>query len=103
MLSFIVIFWGFFVLNTELVIRWNKPADGDDGATWQFGQVRSITQYVGLHSDSLKILPMFLTLLPLINMINAFKRFGIKPTAQVYQQTKVAVIYDVGFEARQHV
>ncbi|KAJ6554324.1 hypothetical protein B0H19DRAFT_1153163 [Mycena capillaripes] len=84
MLLFIIIFWAFFVLNTELVIRWNQPTQAGSGASWQFGQ----------------ILPMFLAILPLINMVNAFNQFGIKPTRQVYQQAKVSVIYDVGFDAR---
>ncbi|KAJ7602559.1 hypothetical protein DFH06DRAFT_1488646 [Mycena polygramma] len=84
MLMFITVFWAFFVLNTELVIRWNQPTEAASGSNWQFGQ----------------ILPMFLTVLPLINMVNAFSEFGIKPTRQVYKQAKVSVIYDVGFETR---
>ncbi|KAJ6456361.1 hypothetical protein DFH09DRAFT_1505497 [Mycena vulgaris] len=32
-----------------------------------------------------KILPMFLTVLPLINTFSAFNQFGIKPTKRVYQ------------------
>ncbi|KAJ7686443.1 hypothetical protein B0H14DRAFT_2422090 [Mycena olivaceomarginata] len=61
MLLCIVISWVFFVLNTELVIHWNHPTQADAGPSWQFGQ----------------ILPMFLTFLPFINMINAFKEFGL--------------------------
>jgi len=38
MLGFILIFWAFFVLNTELLIRWNQVAQ--NGSKWQFGQVR---------------------------------------------------------------
>ncbi|KAJ7108927.1 hypothetical protein C8R43DRAFT_1139856 [Mycena crocata] len=87
MLLFILVFWAFFVLNTELVIHWNQPPGGDFGLTWQFGQ---------------KILPVFLTLLPFINMISAFSQFGIKPTKRVYQQAQVSVVYDVGFDARQN-
>ncbi|KAJ7055868.1 hypothetical protein C8F01DRAFT_1157952 [Mycena amicta] len=83
----IVVFWAFFVLNTELVIHWNQPTPADSGPNWQFGQ----------------ILPMFLTLLPFINMVNAFNQFGVKPTKQVARQmiVKVSVIWDVAFDARQ--
>lgn len=48
--------WALAVMNTELLINWNKFEDGDGGSSaWQFGQV----------------LPMFLVILPLINMIKA--------------------------------
>lgn len=43
---------------------------------------------------------MFLTILPLINMITVFNRFGIKPTKEVDQLVKVSVVFDVGFETR---
>ncbi|KAJ7135944.1 hypothetical protein C8R44DRAFT_848713 [Mycena epipterygia] len=85
MLLCIVILWAFFVLNTELVIRWNQPTQADPGPNWQFGQ----------------ILPVFLTLLPLINMFTAFNQFGLKPTKQVDRLTKVSIIWDTGFDARQ--
>jgi hypothetical protein len=42
MLLFIIIFWAFFVLNTELVIHWNQPTQTGSGTNWQFGQVRII-------------------------------------------------------------
>jgi hypothetical protein len=48
-LLFMTIFWVFFVLNTELVIRWNQPTSTDSGPTWQFGQVSIIIEYSGLH------------------------------------------------------
>ncbi|KAJ7467201.1 hypothetical protein FB451DRAFT_1402032 [Mycena latifolia] len=87
MLVFILIFWAFFVLNTELVIRFNRPQSPNNfQSNWQFGQ----------------ILPLFLTFLPMIGTINAFTQFGLKPTRQIYQQVKVSVIYDAGFEARQN-
>ncbi|KAF7344024.1 hypothetical protein MVEN_01691800 [Mycena venus] len=89
MLLCIVICWFFFVLNTELVIRWNQPTQADPGSSWQFGQ----------------ILPMFLTFLPFINMIGAFKEFGIKPTKQVDvrktdREMKVSIIWDTKFDAQ---
>ncbi|KAJ6508096.1 hypothetical protein DFH09DRAFT_1199344 [Mycena vulgaris] len=85
-LLFITLFWAFFVLNTELVIRWNRPpSQATSGTNWQFGQ----------------ILPLFLAFLPLINMINTFNRFGLKPTRLEYREVKVSVIYDAGFDARQ--
>jgi len=39
---------------------------------------------------------MFLTLLPLVNMVSAFSQFGIKPTKQVEREqlVRVSVIYD---------
>ncbi|KAJ7845796.1 hypothetical protein B0H13DRAFT_2675828 [Mycena leptocephala] len=81
----IIVFWAFFVLNTELVIRWNQPNQAESGPRWQFGQ----------------ILPMFLTLLPSINMVTAFSEFGVMPTKQVDRPTKVSIVWDVRFEARQ--
>jgi len=42
---------------------------------------------------------MFLTILPLVNMITVFNRFGIKPTKQVDQVVRVSVIYDLEFDA----
>ncbi|KAJ7208569.1 hypothetical protein GGX14DRAFT_365295 [Mycena pura] len=79
----IAMFWIFFVLNTELVIRRNQPTQADSGLSWQFGQ----------------ILPVFLTFLPLINMISAFKKFGIKPTKQVNVhrtevEMRVTIVWD---------
>ncbi|KAJ7891341.1 hypothetical protein B0H14DRAFT_3428647 [Mycena olivaceomarginata] len=57
-LVFISILWSLSVMNTELLIRWNHFAPSDDPqSTWQFGQV----------------LPMFLVVPPLINMVNAFR------------------------------
>ena len=52
-------------------------------------------QTIGL-TGALQILPMFLTLLPLVNMVSAFSQFGIKPTKQVEREqlVKVSVIYD---------
>ncbi|KAF8800986.1 hypothetical protein BYT27DRAFT_7148103 [Phlegmacium glaucopus] len=82
MLGFILLFWAFFVLNTELVIRWNQVAQNGSRLNWQFGQ----------------ILAMFLTFLPFINMVTVFNRFGIKPTKQVEKVVKVSVIYDVVFD-----
>ncbi|KAJ7771513.1 hypothetical protein B0H16DRAFT_186704 [Mycena metata] len=75
-LFFILIFWAFLVLNTELVVRWYQPIQKDSVSNWQFGQ----------------ILPMFLTLPPLINMISAFNQFGIKPTTRVMEAVEVSVI-----------
>jgi hypothetical protein len=50
MLFCLVIFWAFFVLNTELVIHWNQPTQADSGPSWQFGQVSgypsSTVQYI---------------------------------------------------------
>ncbi|KAJ7268578.1 hypothetical protein C8J57DRAFT_1325606 [Mycena rebaudengoi] len=60
----VFILWGLTVMNTELLIKWNK-FDQSDGiqSKWQFGQ----------------ILPMFLVVLPLVNVVNAFKDFGLRP------------------------
>lgn len=41
MLLFILIAWALFVLNTELLIRWNQSAEQNEGSSWQFGQVRT--------------------------------------------------------------
>ncbi|KAJ6559900.1 hypothetical protein B0H19DRAFT_1260584 [Mycena capillaripes] len=91
MLSCIVISWAFFVLNTELAINWNQPTQADAGASWQFGQ----------------ILPMFLVVLPFINMINAFNEFGFKPIKQVdarrlNRPTMVSIEWDTGFDTQQN-
>ncbi|KAJ6479548.1 hypothetical protein C8R47DRAFT_609126 [Mycena vitilis] len=58
------ILWGVTVMNTELLIRWNHfaPADSQQ-SSWQFGQV----------------LPMFLVVLPLANLVTAFQELGLKP------------------------
>ncbi|KAF7333036.1 hypothetical protein MVEN_02410000 [Mycena venus] len=84
-LFFILIIWAFLVLNTELVVHWYQPTQENSVSNWQFGQ----------------ILPMFLTLLPLINMISAFNQFGIKPTTRVMKAVEVSVINDNDFEYRQ--
>ncbi|KAF7366131.1 hypothetical protein MVEN_00489900 [Mycena venus] len=84
-LFFILIIWAFLVLNIELIIRSYQPTQDDSASNWQFGQ----------------ILPMFLALLPLINMISAFNEFGIKPTKRVYQPVEVSVINDNDFESRE--
>jgi hypothetical protein len=36
----LIIIWALAVLNTELLIKWNRPTGAMD--SWQFGQVRSI-------------------------------------------------------------
>jgi len=60
----IVILWALAVMNTELLIRWNHfELPNSPQSPWQFGQV----------------LPMFLVVLPCINMISAFNEFGLKP------------------------
>ncbi|KAJ7823405.1 hypothetical protein B0H14DRAFT_2597902 [Mycena olivaceomarginata] len=76
MLLFIILLWAFFVLNIELVIRWYRPT-----------------------SDS-SILPMFLIVLPLVNLISALNEFGIKPTKHVDRMVKVSMINDNEFESR---
>ncbi|KAJ6591017.1 hypothetical protein DFH09DRAFT_1073782 [Mycena vulgaris] len=85
MLLFILIIWVFFVLNTELVIHWYQPTSNDSVPKWEFGQ----------------ILPMFLTLLPLIQMISTFNQFGIKPKKRVDKTAKLSVINDNEYDARE--
>ncbi|KAJ6610287.1 hypothetical protein B0H10DRAFT_2061047 [Mycena sp. CBHHK59/15] len=59
----VLIFWALAVMNTELLIRWNHFAVSDDSQSlWQFGQ----------------ILPMFLVVLPLISLVNAFMENGFQ-------------------------
>ncbi|KAJ7476766.1 hypothetical protein FB451DRAFT_1243901 [Mycena latifolia] len=58
----VLILWGLTVMNTELLIRWNKFPPSNSASSWQFGQV----------------LPMFLVVLPLANLINAFRDFGLR-------------------------
>jgi len=41
MLFFILIAWAAFVLNTELLIRWNESAAQNGESSWQFGQVQT--------------------------------------------------------------
>ncbi|KAJ7510600.1 hypothetical protein B0H11DRAFT_2215360 [Mycena galericulata] len=74
-LFLILIIWVFLVLNTELIIRFYLPTE-DSVTNWQFGQ----------------ILPMFLIVLPFINMISAFKEFGLKPTKRVLREVEMSVI-----------
>ncbi|KAJ7149169.1 hypothetical protein C8R43DRAFT_1007404 [Mycena crocata] len=62
-IAVVLILWGLTVMNTELLIRWNNFAPSDGTSSWQFGQV----------------LPMFLVVLPLSNLINAFRDFGLRP------------------------
>ncbi|KAJ7118140.1 hypothetical protein C8R44DRAFT_982867 [Mycena epipterygia] len=63
-IAVVLILWGLTVMNTELLIRWNhfNPSGGAQ-SSWQFGQV----------------LPMFLVVLPLVNLVNAFLDFGLRP------------------------
>ncbi|KAJ7087960.1 hypothetical protein B0H15DRAFT_294670 [Mycena belliarum] len=61
----ILVLWSLTVMNTELLIRWNGFAPSSAQSSWQFGQV----------------LPMFLVVLPLANLINAFRDFGLRPHA----------------------
>lgn len=56
------IFWMFCVLNTELLIRWNFDDSDTTTSSWQFGQ----------------ILPMLLVVVPLTNVIKAFREFGLR-------------------------
>ncbi|KAJ6549847.1 hypothetical protein B0H19DRAFT_951909, partial [Mycena capillaripes] len=59
----VLILWALAVMNTELLIRWNHFAVSDDSQSqWQFGQ----------------ILPMFLVVLPLISLVNAFMESGFR-------------------------
>ncbi|KAJ7826293.1 hypothetical protein B0H14DRAFT_2817521 [Mycena olivaceomarginata] len=65
----VLILWGLTVMNTELLISLNHFAPSDGGhSSWQFGQV----------------LPMFLVVLPLANLITAFRDYGLRknPTSQ---------------------
>jgi len=63
----ITVLWVLAVMNTELLIRWNhfEPLDSPT-SPWQFGQV----------------LPMFLLVLPFVNMVSVFREFGLKPWQQ---------------------
>jgi hypothetical protein len=88
------------VLNTELLIRWNQSPE-QHGGSWQFGQVRTTLPDLQDHLERLlQILPMFLILLPLVNMISAFSQFGIKPTKQIQREqlVKICIIYDREFD-----
>ncbi|KAJ7633786.1 hypothetical protein DFH06DRAFT_1221673 [Mycena polygramma] len=59
----VLVLWALAVMNTELLIRWNHFAVSDDSQSpWQFGQ----------------ILPMFLVVLPLISLVNAFMENGFR-------------------------
>ncbi|KAJ7466523.1 hypothetical protein FB451DRAFT_1178672 [Mycena latifolia] len=63
-LALVLVLWGLTVINTELLIALNHIApEGGQQPSWQFGQV----------------LPMFLVILPLANLITAFQDFGLKP------------------------
>ncbi|CAK5270680.1 unnamed protein product, partial [Mycena citricolor] len=57
-----LVLWIPAVVNTELLIRWNNLTSAAGSSSWQFGQV----------------LPMFLVVLPLIDLINSFRKHGIK-------------------------
>ncbi|KAJ7221286.1 hypothetical protein GGX14DRAFT_558784 [Mycena pura] len=90
LVELVVIFliWVFFMVNTELVIHRYQPTQEVSVPNWQFGQ----------------ILPMFLTILPITNMVSAFITFGMKPTKQVYKTVKVFVIHDAEYDpASSHV
>ncbi|KAJ6505204.1 hypothetical protein C8R45DRAFT_972006 [Mycena sanguinolenta] len=60
---FVLVLWGLAVMNTELLIFWNHFPPSNGQSLWQFGQV----------------LPMFLVVLPLANLITAFRDFGLRP------------------------
>ncbi|CAK5271571.1 unnamed protein product [Mycena citricolor] len=61
-MSVTLVLWIPAVVNTELLIRWNNLTSAAGSSSWQFGQV----------------LPMFLVVLPLIDLINSFRKHGIK-------------------------
>ncbi|KAJ7058755.1 hypothetical protein C8F01DRAFT_1147110 [Mycena amicta] len=58
----ITILWALAVMNTELLIRWND-FQPPDSSSWQFGQV----------------LPMFLLVQPLTDLVNTFQVYGVRP------------------------
>ncbi|KAJ7186456.1 hypothetical protein C8R46DRAFT_1057234 [Mycena filopes] len=59
----VLVMWAITVMNTELLIRWNHFAPNDTPqSSWQFGQV----------------LPMFLVVLPLANLITVFRKLGLR-------------------------
>ncbi|KAJ7636655.1 hypothetical protein FB45DRAFT_907027 [Roridomyces roridus] len=66
-IAVVLILWGLTVMNTELLIQENR-FQHVDGSSWQFGQV----------------LPMFLVILPMCNLYNAFRDFGLRPQPAVY-------------------
>ncbi|KAJ7202536.1 hypothetical protein GGX14DRAFT_462875 [Mycena pura] len=62
-ITVVLILWAMAVMNTELLIRWNRFAMSDDSHTpWQFGQV----------------LPMFLVVLPLVSLVITFMENGFR-------------------------
>ncbi|KAJ6542537.1 hypothetical protein DFH09DRAFT_1173928 [Mycena vulgaris] len=64
-IAVVLILWGLTVMNTELLIRRNNFEPSHNQSSWQFGQV----------------LPMFLVVLPLTNLVNAFRDFGLRPVS----------------------
>ncbi|KAJ7060338.1 hypothetical protein C8F01DRAFT_1142329 [Mycena amicta] len=73
----VLVLWALVVMNTELLILWNggrggggggggsasaSGGSGGGGSGWGFGQ----------------ILPMFLVLLPLANVVDAFREYGLR-------------------------
>ncbi|KAJ7054544.1 hypothetical protein C8F01DRAFT_1259386 [Mycena amicta] len=64
----VLVLWALVVMNTELLILWNGGGGGSgvgasgSGSGWGFGQ----------------ILPMFLVLLPLANVVDAFREYGLR-------------------------
>jgi len=72
-LVLIVVFWSLTVLNTELLIKWNcfAPANRTQ-SFWQYGQ----------------ILPVFVVVLPVLNMIKAFRDFAFRPLDRAYWEKR---------------
>ncbi|KAF7360392.1 hypothetical protein MVEN_00769000 [Mycena venus] len=58
----VVVVWSLTVMNIELLIRWNNFSPSG-GQPWQFGQV----------------LPLFLIVLPLVSLVNAFREPPPRP------------------------
>ncbi|KZP23005.1 hypothetical protein FIBSPDRAFT_1043159 [Athelia psychrophila] len=66
-LLIILVMWALAVMNTELLIVWNKFAQSDDPQSiWQFGQ----------------ILPLLLIIVPFVGMIEIFMAHGLREVAK---------------------
>ncbi|KAF7303414.1 hypothetical protein MIND_00569900 [Mycena indigotica] len=78
-MTVVIVLWALAVMNTELLIRWSHFAPADS-ASWQFGQVRRSSRLLLRCADGAgEVLPMFLLVQPLTALVNAFRKYGIRP------------------------
>lgn len=91
----IMVLWALAVMNTELLIVWNRfdsESSNSPQSMWQFGQVRSLAHHYRLEVlINNKILPLLLIVVPFLGMIKTFKAHGLQKFLKEGNETKKEV------------